>query len=302
MANEAEASAPGASPPPAPASAATPAPGPSSFVQNTLSRLATALVGIPILLYLMFLAPQPAFAVVVILAIGRAGHELMRMTVEPRWLHWLGVVTTMAFAAVLTFARTVPAIATALLAVPAIGALAALSAPEPNEAAGRRLAWLVAGPLYAGGLLSSVAVLHVGVLRPAEHGGEWVLLAMWLAWASDTAGYFAGRFFGKHPLAPRVSPKKTVEGSIGGLLGSLTGGLAAHFWFLPSLPLVHAIVLALVAGALGQAGDLVESLIKRSTHTKDSGAILPGHGGLLDRVDALMMTATACVLYQLWIG
>jgi phosphatidate cytidylyltransferase len=297
MANEAEAQAPGASPEGANAPA-----GPSGFVKNTLSRLATAAVGIPILLYLMFLAPQPAFAVVVVLAIARAAHELMRMTVDHRALQWLGVAMTAALAAVLIFSRSLPLLVTAVLVVPAVGALAALSAPEPSEAAGRRLAWLVAGPLYAGGLLSSVGALHVGVLGPTEVGGQWVLLAMWLAWGSDTAGYFAGRFFGKHPLAPRVSPKKTVEGSIGGLLGSLTGGLAAHFWFLPSLPLAHAVALSLVAGALGQAGDLVESLIKRSTHTKDSGAILPGHGGMLDRIDALMMTATACVLYQLWAG
>lgn len=298
MATTSDASAPEGN---KPTDGAAPKPA-SSFIQNTLSRLATAVIGIPILLYLMFWAPRPAFAVVVLCCIARAAHELMRMTVDHKVLHWVGVGVTTALAATLTFSRSVPAIATAALLVPALGVLAALSAPEPNDAAGRRLAWLVAGPFYVGGLLSSVSVLHQGVLEPATRGGQWVLLAMWIAWASDTAGYFAGRFFGKHPLAPRVSPKKTIEGSIGGLLGSLTGGLAAHFWFLPELPLLHAVALALVGGALGQAGDLVESLIKRSTNTKDSGAILPGHGGLLDRVDALMMTATVCVLYQLWTG
>jgi len=166
MANEAEAQAPGASPEGAPAPAEK-----SSFVKNTLSRLATAAVGIPILLYLMFLAPKPAFAVVVVLAIARAAHELMRMTVDHRALQWLGVASTSALAATLIFARSLPLVMTAVLVVPAVGALAALSATEPSEAAGRRLAWLVAGPLYAGGLLSSVGALHLGVLGPTEAGG-----------------------------------------------------------------------------------------------------------------------------------
>lgn len=270
----------------------------AAFLRNTFARLGTAVVGIPILLYLMFWAPSWAFSVVVLACIARAAHETMRMTVVgvPH-LHWVGVATTTAFAGVLIFVPTAPAVATAIFGVGAIGALTSLSAPEPNDAAGMRLSWLISGPVYVGGLLSNVGTLH-----HLDHGGEWVMLAMWIAWASDTGAYFAGRFFGRHKLAPRVSPSKTVEGSLGGLLGSLTGGLAAHFWFLPTLPLTHAIALALVGGALGQAGDLVESLIKRSTKVKDSGSILPGHGGLLDRVDALMFTATTCVLYNLWVG
>ena len=184
-----------------------------------------------------------------------------------------------------------------VVVVAGAGTIVSLARPEPLDAAGVRLAWLIAGPFYVGGLLASVGRLHL-----AEHGGQWVLLAMWIAWASDTGAYFAGRFFGKHKLAPRVSPSKTIEGAVGGVLGSLTGALAAHFWFLPSLPLANAIVLTVVANLLGQSGDLVESLVKRSTGVKDSGSILPGHGGMLDRVDALMFTSTACLLYTLWIA
>jgi phosphatidate cytidylyltransferase len=177
------------------------------------------------------------------------------------------------------------------------GVLVPLVRPEPLDRAGQRLAWLIAGSFYVGGLLASLGRIHGGA-----HGGAWVLLAMWIAWASDTGAYFAGRFFGRHKLAPRVSPAKTIEGALGGLLASLTGALAAHFWFLPTLPLVDALVLAAVANVFGQAGDLVESLVKRSTGVKDSGNILPGHGGMLDRVDALMFTATACWVYTQWFG
>jgi len=97
-----------------------------------------------------------------------------------------------------------------------------------------------------------------------------------------------------------VSPKKTIEGSIGGLAGSVVGAVVASYWYLPELPIEHAVPLALVAGALGQAGDLCESLIKRSCGVKDSGSIVPGHGGILDRIDALMFTAAAAWVYAVW--
>lgn len=282
---------------PASASGETKSKTDSSFVKNTLARLGTAAIGIPILLYLMFWAPWWGFQIVVVLAIARAAHELMRITMHgvPA-LHAWGVIATVAVAEVMIHAPVAEASLALIIGVAAIGTLAGLIAPEPHEAAGVRIAWLIAGPIYVGGLLATIGKLHT-----LEHGGAWVLLAMWIAWASDTGAYFAGRYFGKTKLYPAVSPSKTVQGSIGGLLGSLTGGLAAHFWFLPTLPLVDAVVLALVAGALGQMGDLVESLIKRSTKVKDSGHILPGHGGLLDRVDALMFTGAACLIYATWI-
>jgi phosphatidate cytidylyltransferase len=133
-------------------------------------------------------------------------------------------------------------------------------------------------------------------------GSGLVLLALGLAWFADTGAYFAGRFLGKHKLYEAVSPKKTIEGAVGGLLASVAWALLAVFWFLRgSLPLSHAIPLALVAGALGQAGDLGESLLKRSTGVKDSGAILPGHGGIMDRLDAVIVTSLAVYLYSAWV-
>lgn len=272
--------------------------GSDGFVKNTLARLGTAAIGIPILLYLMFWAPWWGFQVLVGLCIARAGHELFRIThFDAKVMHALGVVMTLATAGVMVFASDrAEAILGLLLALGAVGSLGGLLAPLPYDRAGARVAWLIGGPLYVGGLLGTVGMLH-----RLENGGAWVLLAMWLAWASDTGAYFAGRYFGKTKLYPSVSPSKTVQGSIGGLGGALTGGLAAHFWFLPTLPLVDAIVLALLGGALGQMGDLVESLVKRSTGVKDSGHILPGHGGLLDRVDALMFTALACLIYASWV-
>jgi phosphatidate cytidylyltransferase len=125
------------------------------------------------------------------------------------------------------------------------------------------------------------------------------LMSFMFAWFADTGGYFGGRFFGKHKLYEAVSPKKTVEGAIGGLVGAVIGALMASLGYLREIPLSHTLPLAIFAGALGEAGDLGESLIKRSMGVKDSGAIVPGHGGILDRADALIFTSIAVYAYGL---
>ena len=138
------------------------------------------------------------------------------------------------------------------------------------------------------------------VRRDVPEGPSFVVMTLMFAWFGDTGGYFAGRFLGKRKLYEAVSPKKTVEGAFGGLAGSVVGGLSAHFLYMPSIPLEHVVPLAIVASVFGQAGDLAESLIKRSTGVKDSGQIVPGHGGILDRVDALLFVSACVYLYTIW--
>jgi phosphatidate cytidylyltransferase len=132
--------------------------------------------------------------------------------------------------------------------------------------------------------LSFVVRLH-GVRHHA--GPRLLLFALAITWAADTVAYFAGRAFGKHPLAPHISPKKTWEGAIAGLAGSLAVGYAFHFWL--TIPLEHLLAMAFVGNVAGQMGDLLESACKRSAGVKDSGGLLPGHGGILDRIDALIL-------------
>jgi phosphatidate cytidylyltransferase len=263
---------------------------------NLAQRLLTAAVFIPFLLYLMYLAPPWGFATLAFIAIAVAAHELMTMAIpHSRPLRTYGVLATLGLAAVVYLVRSSEAILSAVIAI-VVGALVSgLFAPTPLERASARTGWLIAGPVYIGVLFTTIALLH-----QLPMGGSWVLLTMTLAWLGDTGGYFAGRFLGKHKLSPTISPKKTVEGSFGSLAGSLVGALLAHFWYLPELPLLDAVVLALVAGAFGQMGDLCVSLLKRSTGVKDSGAILPGHGGLLDRVDALLFTVPITWMYATW--
>jgi phosphatidate cytidylyltransferase len=122
-------------------------------------------------------------------------------------------------------------------------------------------------------------------------GPEGLFLLMLTVMVSDTAQYYSGRMFGRRPLAPAISPKKTVEGAIGGFVfGTLLFAIAGHWW-LPSVPLALRVVLGATIVALGIAGDLFESMLKRSAGVKDSSSLIPGHGGVLDRIDALLFAA-----------
>lgn len=264
---------------------------------GTLVRFVSALPLIPLVLWLMFGAPKVAFAIFGFVWIGITAHELMVMTQgRARLARFWGVLASVGFAVALRYGdpRTMPMVTVlSILGAMVVG----LTRPDPVEGAHGRLGWLIGGPLYVGGTLGLLAVLH-----QHDHGGSWVLLSMFIAFLSDTGAYFAGKNFGRHKLYPKLSPKKTIEGSLGGLVTAALGAVGLSYTLLAGqLPLVDGILLAFVAGAFGQAGDLFESLLKRSTGVKDSGNILPGHGGLLDRSDALMLTGTMTWLYVEWI-
>lgn len=144
--------------------------------------------------------------------------------------------------------------------------------------------------------LLSIVALH-NLYRPA--GAAWslnpALLLLVPLWIGDSLAYFVGRKFGRHLLAPSISPKKTVEGALANLIGCIGGG--AGFSTLMGMPLWIGLVVGALAGVLGQAGDLFESALKRSSGLKDSGALLPGHGGLLDRIDSLLFAAPVQALF-----
>jgi phosphatidate cytidylyltransferase len=144
--------------------------------------------------------------------------------------------------------------------------------------------------------LSTVVRLHgVGII-----GRKLLLFTLVLVWAGDTAAYFVGRAVGRYRMAPKLSPKKTWEGAAANLIGSIIVALVAQRW-ITEVPLEHLIGMAALANIAGQAGDLLESAYKRSANMKDSGTLLPGHGGMLDRIDALVLAAPVVWYYFIWL-
>jgi phosphatidate cytidylyltransferase len=160
------------------------------------------------------------------------------------------------------------------------------------------------GVLYVGLLLS-----HYILLRNLENGVALVFFVILVTlvffvilvtWLSDAGGFFVGKTWGKHPLAPRLSPKKTIEGLLGGVLFSVVGAVLSQFTFVPFFSLGQCVMLGVGLALLGAVGDLAESAIKRSVSVKDSGTMIPGHGGVLDRVDSLLFTGPAMYYYVMF--
>jgi phosphatidate cytidylyltransferase len=163
------------------------------------------------------------------------------------------------------------------------------------DIAAREVAYALLAFIYIPFLL-----MHLVLLRQTSFGIQWLLVIMLIVMTNDSAAYYTGSAFGKHRLYPLVSPKKSIEGAIGGLIGSLGGTLLAKFTFFPQLTFCDAVATALGVGMVGQAGDLFESLLKRSFGVKDSGTIIPGHGGVLDRLDSILFAAPITYYYVLF--
>lgn len=269
---------------------------------NLTIRLLTAAVVVPPLLGLLFKGPAWGFFVLVLVASAIAASELFRMThPDDAVARGIGVVTTVAAAVVTYQYSTEPRALLALIAgVTLLGLLTPLWRLGDMPSAALRTLAGVAGPFYVGSLLITLAMLRRD--GGDDVGGKLVFMSLTFSWLADTGGYFFGRFLGKTKLYEAVSPKKTRAGFVGALVGASVGAVLASLWYLPELPLSHALPLGLFAGALGQMGDLVESLLKRSTGIKDSGGIVPGHGGMLDRIDALIVVSPIVYLYASFSG
>lgn len=130
-----------------------------------------------------------------------------------------------------------------------------------------------------------------------DQGGYLIISLLITIWVCDSAAFFLGTAFGKHKIFPRVSPKKSVEGAIAGLAFSILTMLAAKFAFIEFLSWTDSVAIGLIVGTIGQAGDFIESLLKRDTGVKDSSSIIPGHGGIFDRFDSLLFSAPVVYIY-----
>jgi phosphatidate cytidylyltransferase len=267
--------------------------------RNLFERAISAVVLLPIAIWLTSLGGWP-FAALVAVAAGIGAYELLLMFGRPRLAEWYGaaVAAGIPLTAALHRGETLlPGWATLALAFATMGLLGLLlftsdeQAEMPARAGRVALAWL-----YCGLMASTLVGLRL-------HGGTpWVVLAFVVTWANDTFAYFAGMLFGKHKLYARISPKKTWEGFAGGALGSVLGALVVRSALLPELPATLAVLLGAGAAVLGPVGDFTESLFKRAAGVKDSGKLIPGHGGLLDRIDALLFVVPWVYLFVRWLG
>lgn len=267
--------------------------------KNLLVRIASALVLLPLVLALLWIGGLP-FALLVAAAAAVVTAEILGMVGLSRGHP--AALAGMAGAVALVFfaggpAPNWPAIAAILALAPlVVFSLLTLRPPGGDLLRGARAAaWATAVVPYAGLLASVVA------LRGRPDGLLWTLLALAMTWGNDTGAYFSGLFFGKRKLYPKVSPNKTWEGFAGGLATSVLACALASL-LLPLGP-ADVIVLGGVAGVVGPLGDLSESLVKRAYGVKDSGQIIPGHGGLFDRIDALLFVAPWTLAYvSLFVG
>lgn len=164
------------------------------------------------------------------------------------------------------------------------------------ELVARDLAFSLMGLLYLPCLL-----VHIVLVFQLPYGRQWIFLVLLVVMAADTAAYFVGSLIGRSKLYPAISPNKSWEGAVGGVVGSLLGAGLAKLWFFPELGGLDLVAVGLLLSISGQLGDLFESLLKRSFAVKDSGSMIPGHGGLLDRLDSLLFAFPTAYFYAVLI-
>lgn len=252
-------------------------------------RVLSAVFLISLFLFTLLVLPRFFFDLLISLVAFWSYVELYRMFLKDR----RELLGSLAFGMVVFFAALCKSPSLPLLIVSAFFGLALLFMRINDDLRGiaERLGIAVFGSLYLGLALPFWSELNA-------FGAAWVLLVLVPACLTDTFGLVVGKAVGRRPLAPIVSPKKTIEGFVGALGGSLLGTLSVRALFLRhELSLFDTFIVAGIVWIASPLGDLIESMIKRSAGVKDSGSIIPGHGGILDRVDALVFAAPAAYLY-----
>ena len=264
-------------------------------------RVITAAVGVPlVILAIWFGDPGPWFSLLIAGAALAGTYEFYHMANFDRRepLLYLGVLYSLAL--VLSPHYRNPDALPILITTTMLVSLIYLLYRPAREKAFHKWAWAIAGALYVGWMLS-----YWLSLRGLGDGRSWVYLAILTTFANDTGAFFIGRAIGKHKLAPTISEGKTREGAIGGLICAVLGALIIatilnlispfdfRYW--------QIILIGLIIGLFAQLGDLVESLLKRNMGVKESGNLLPGHGGILDRFDSLIFVGAVVYYYVIWV-
>lgn len=267
-----------------------------------LKRWITGLAALPILIYLIYLGGLP-FTVFVAVAGVIALAEFFRI-IFGGWKSLFGFLPawgmTLGFAMIWTAHAFTMELAAMLLALNILVCAGYTlsrfkSDPAVLERVAKQNLAMVCIPLF---------LAFVILIRNGNEGMLWVFYLLAIIFGGDIGAFYTGTYWGKHKLLPSVSPGKTIEGALGGLTANVLVGSIIQFVFLPRMDWRNSIVFFLCVGIAGQVGDLFESAFKRTSGIKDSGVILPGHGGILDRIDALLFALPVAYFFKkfiLWV-
>jgi phosphatidate cytidylyltransferase len=257
-------------------------------------RWATGVIAVPILFLTIAYGSETVFALLIIIAalLGVVEYNRMVFCAGHIWekIETLGV----ALLILMTAAAGERILLVAILSFAVMASLMLNLLRIREEGLDLiRVGKVILGVMYVPLLMS-----HFILIRQEPAGIRWIFFILVLAFSGDIAAYYVGKGLGRRKLLPAVSPGKTVEGTIGLVVGSITGCILFRQLFFPMLPVLHTVILGLVGSVAGQLGDLCESALKRAAGVKDSGTLLPGHGGILDRLDCLMFIAPFVYYYR----
>ena len=262
-----------------------------------VKRILSGIVLIPILYIVVWLLPPDYFVLLVMFATGIGQYEFYRMA-QARGIRPLvitGILLGILY--IINFAQPLlpdMGISFIILFSLFVIMIVRLFAPRPVEGSLEDISSTFLGIFYVALLLGYQVALVSGI-----DGKRWLFFMYIVIWASDTGAYYIGSAFGRHKLYSKVSPKKSIEGLVGGLLLAVGAALLCRAWFLSSMGTGEAVALGIILSGAGVLGDLAESLFKRGAGVKDSGSLIPGHGGVLDRLDSVLFAAPVLFYYLL---
>lgn len=269
-----------------------------------MKRILTAIIGLPILLYTVWSQSPYFFAALTAIAAILALIEFYGLASKVGGKPQAGAGCFFALTVLASFLFNAPQFAiAALISLSLVSLAIALRRSDDLKDSLTSVSSTTFGVLYVAllpGCLIGVRMLPDTVTHMTAPHLASKLLTMFFAvvMMTDTGAFYVGRSFGRHKLAPRISPGKTIEGAIGGFATAMITGVLCKLIFFHEIPITHAIALGATIGVVGQVGDLAESMLKRGAGVKDSGNLLPGHGGMLDRIDSILFCAPLLYCYS----
>lgn len=262
-----------------------------------IKRWISGLIAAPLLFVIIFYGSETVFAAFIIMVIEGAVVEYNRMVFNEGFVREKLQGLVIALLIPIAFFSGDLRVVLAVIAFSMLGTFS-LSLAGRN---GHLIDVVSVSKVVLGFIYIPFMASHFILLRHTDYGIMWIFFILIMAFCGDIAAFYVGRSMGKRKLMPLVSPGKTVEGTVGLLIGSTVGCVLFQHFFLPGLPIFHAAVLGLSGGIIGQLGDLCESVIKRASGVKDSGSLVIGHGGLLDRLDCLIFIAPYVYYYRIFL-